>query len=95
MLQEFDEKNMYLGGIESEEDGEIVNTLKKIVDSSITINWQTNKYGWEKGTIGQEGYFKIKDPVSKMILTAMGDDRFELHSKYNSSVIEIKCLDQL
>ena len=86
---------MYLGGIESEEDGEIVNTLKKIVDSSITINWQTDKYGWEKGTIGQNGYFKIKDPVSKMILTAMGDDRFELRSKYNSSVIEIKCLDQL
>ena len=81
---------MYLGGIESEEDGEIVKTLKKIVDSSITINWQNNTYKWEKGTIGQNGYFKIKDPVSKMILTAMGDDRFELHSKYNSSVIEIK-----
>ena len=80
---------MYLGGIESEEDG-VVKALKKIVDSSITINWQNNTYEWEKDTIGQDGFFKIKDPVSKMILTAMGDDRFELHSKYNSSVIEIK-----
>ena len=61
---------------ERDENGEMINSTSKVTWS------KTNKYEWKKGDVGEKKFFKIKDPVSKKILTAITDKEFELHSKF-------------
>ena len=67
---------MYLG-IEPEEDenGEKINSTSR-------VTWSKTEYEWKKGNVGGKNFFKIKDPVSKKILTAITDEKFELQGKF-------------
>ena len=62
-----------------DENGETVNSTSRVTWS------KTNKYEWKKGNVGQKTFFKIQDPVSKKILTAITDEEFELLS--NAAII--------
>ena len=67
----------YLGIDEPEEDesGEKINSTSR-------VTWSKTEYKWKKGNVGGKQFFKIKDPVSKKILTAVTDKEFELQGKF-------------
>ena len=43
---------------------------------------KNNKYKWKKENVGEKSFFKIKDPVSKKILTYITDEEFKLQGKF-------------
>ena len=43
---------------------------------------KNNKYKWKKENVGEKSFFKIKDPVSKKILTYITDEEFKLEGKF-------------
>ena len=61
---------------EQDDNGEMINSTSRVTWS------KTNKYEWKKGNVGGKNFFKIKDPVSKKVLTAITDEEFELQGKF-------------
>ena len=61
---------------QEKENGEIINSPSKVTWS------KNNKYKWKKENVGEKSFFKIKDPVSKKILTYITDEEFKLQGKF-------------
>ena len=52
------------------------------INSTSRVTWSKTEYEWKKGNVGGKNFFKIKDPISKKILTAITDEEFELQGKF-------------
>ena len=52
-------------------------------NGEMIVTWsENNTYKWKKENVGAKGFFKIKDPVSKKILTYITDKEFKLQGKF-------------
>ena len=77
LQRNLDENIKYLGVVpELDENGEKINSTSKVTWS------KTEPYEWKKGDVGEKNFFKIKDPVSKKILTVITNEEFELQGKF-------------